>query len=44
MTGEIRNPAKLPLPLLPAEDEFARCLAEGKPCIIGDGELPKKEN
>ena len=42
MTGEIPNPAKFLLPLFSAEEEFARCLAEGKPCIIGDGELPKK--
>ena len=36
MTVEIRNPAKLPTDLYPAEKEFARCLAEGKPCIIGN--------
>ena len=29
MTEEIRNPAKLPTNLNPAEKEFARCLAEG---------------
>ena len=43
MTGEIRNPVKLPTDLNPAEKEFARCLAKGIPCIIGDGKLPKKE-
>ena len=42
MTGEIRNPAKLPTDLYPAEEKFARCLAEGRPCKIRDGELPKK--
>ena len=42
MTGEIRNPAKLPTNLNPAEEKFARCLAGGEPCIIGDGALPKK--
>ena len=41
MTGEIRNPAKLPTDLNPAEKEFARCLAEGEPCEIGNGELPQ---
>ena len=39
---EIRNPAKLPPELYPAEEKFARCLAEGRPCKIRDGELPKK--
>ena len=43
MTGEIRNPAKLPTDLNLAEKKFARCLAEGKPCVVGNGELPKKE-
>ena len=43
MTGEIRNPAKLPTDLNPAEKEFARCLAAGIPCVIGNGELPEKE-
>ena len=42
MTGEIRNPAKLPTDLNPVEKEFARCLATGEFGIIGDGELPKK--
>ena len=44
MTGEIRNPVNFLslLPLLPAEKEFARCLAEGECCIVGDEELPKK--
>ena len=36
MTGGIRNPAKLPPDLYPAEKEFVRCLAEGQPCIIGN--------
>ena len=39
---EIRNPAKLPPDLYPAEKEFVRCLAEGQPCILENGELPKK--
>ena len=43
MTGEIRNPDKLPADLYPAEREFVRCLAEGKPCRVGNGELPEKE-
>ena len=42
MTGEIRNPAKLPTDLNPVEKYFARCLAEGRPCKIRDGKLPKK--
>ena len=42
MTGEIRNPAKLPTELYPAEEKFVRCLAGGEPCIIGDGAFPKK--
>ena len=40
MTVEIRNPAKLPMDLNLAEKEFVRCLAEGQPCIVGNGELP----
>ena len=43
MTGEIRNPVKLPMDLNPAEEYFARCLAEGKRCIIGDDKLPEEE-
>ena len=43
MTGEIRNPAKLPTDLNRAEKEFVRCLAEGKPCMVGNGELPDME-
>ena len=39
---EIRNPAKIPTDLNSAEEKFVRCLAEGQPCIIGDGELPTK--
>ena len=42
MTVDIRNPAKLPTELYPAEEKFARCLAGGEPCKIEDGELPKK--
>ena len=42
MTGEIRNPAKLPADLYPAEKKFARCLATGIPCRVGNGELPEK--
>ena len=40
MTAEIRNPAKLPTDLNPAEKKFARCLAEEELCIVGNGELP----
>ena len=40
---EIRNPAKLPTDLNPAEEKFVRCLAEGKPCIVGNGKLPGPE-
>ena len=47
MTGEIRNPVNFLslLPLLPAEKKFARCLAEGIPCIIGneDFSAPRPE-
>ena len=42
MTGEIRNPVKLPTDLNPAEERFAACLATGELCRIGNGELPKK--
>ena len=42
MTGEIRNPAKLPTDLNPAEEYFIRCLTEGKTCRVGNGELPEK--
>ena len=44
MTGEIRNPAKLPTDLYPVEKEFARCLAEGEFCIVGNGQLPGPED
>ena len=44
MTGEIRNPAKLPTELYPAEKKFARCLAEGVPCIVGNGKRPRYED
>ena len=37
---EIRNPAKFPTDLNSAEKNIARCLAEGQPCIVGNGELP----
>ena len=42
MTQAILNPVKLKslLPLLPAESKFARCLGEGKLCVVGNGELP----
>ena len=45
MTEGIRNPVNLQslLPLLPAEEEFARRLGEGKPCQVGNGKLPKPE-
>ena len=45
MTQPILNPVdlRLLLPLLPAEREFARCLAEGTLCTVGNGELPKEE-
>ena len=34
MTQKIRNPVELPLPLLPAEVGFARCLRSGTPCVL----------
>ena len=42
MTQPILNPVNLQslLPLLPAEQRFARCLGEGKPCEVGNGKLP----
>ena len=40
---EIRNPAKLPTDLNPAEKHFARCLAAGEFCKIGNGKLPEPE-
>ena len=45
MTQPILNPVDLQslLPLLPAEDKFARCLARGIHCKLGNGELPEKE-
>ena len=44
MTQVFSNPVKFLslLPLLPAEAKFARCLAEGIPCEVGNGELPKE--
>ena len=41
MTAEIRNPVNFLslLPLLPAEKQFARCLAEGQPYMVGNGDL-----
>ena len=36
---EIRNPAKFPTELYPAEKEFAHRLAEGQPCIVGNGDF-----
>ena len=44
MTVEIRNPVKLPPDLNSAEKKFARCLAEGKPCIVGNGKLSRYED
>ena len=41
MTQKFRNPVKLPLPLLPAEVSFVNHLKEGKPCEVGNGELPR---
>ena len=32
------------LPLLPAEQKFARRLGEGKPCEVGNGKLPALDN
>ena len=43
MTGEIRNPAKFPTDLNPAEEYFVRCLMEGKTCRVGNGKLPEKK-
>ena len=44
MTQGILNPVDLSLPLLPAEQEFARCLKEGNPCLVGNGERPAPDN
>ena len=42
MTQGILNPVRfLPCPLLPAEIKFARCLGEGKLCVVGNRELPR---
>lgn len=41
MAQDIRNPVKLPHPLYPAEEKFARCLREGRYCTIGDGKRPE---
>lgn len=41
MTQDIRNPVELPRPLHSAEEEFARCLREGRHCVIGDGNRPE---
>ena len=45
MAQPVLNPVdlRLLLPLLPAEREFARCLAEGDLCTVGNGELPEEE-
>ena len=43
MTGEIRNPVKLPTDLNLVEKKIAHCFAEGKYCMVGNGELPEKE-
>ena len=43
MTQPILNPVKLPADLFPAEVKFARCLAEGTLCTVGNGGLPEKE-
>ena len=44
MTAETRNPVNIDslLPLLPAEEEFARCLRNGEEYMIGGGSLPDK--
>ena len=42
MTQPVLNPVKLPADLFPAEVEFARCLARGIPCTVGNGELPEE--
>ena len=42
MTQDIRNPAKLPPVLFPAEARFIRCMGEGAPCKVGDGKLPEE--
>ena len=43
MAQPVLNPVELPADLFPAEVEFARCLARGIPCTVGNGELPKEE-
>ena len=42
MTQPVLNPVELPADLFPAEVEFARCLARGIPCTVGNGELPEE--
>ena len=42
MAQPILNPVELPADLFPAEVEFARCLARGIPCTVGNGELPEE--
>ena len=43
MAQPVLNPVELPADLFPAEAEFARCLARGIPCRVGNGELPKEK-
>ena len=42
MIQPILNPVELPADLFPAEMKFARCLARGIPCTVGNGKLPKE--
>ena len=43
MTGEFRNPAKLPTDLNSAEKNLIDCVAKGVACKVGNGELPDPE-
>ena len=43
MAQPVLNPVDLPADLFPAEAQFARCLARGIPCTVGNGELPEEK-
>ena len=42
MTHSILNPLELPADLLPAEEEFVRCMREGTRCVVGNRFLPER--
>lgn len=39
-TRPILNPSRLPAELWPAERKFIKCLGEGKPCEVGNKQVP----